>query len=67
MNNQKQNLKISIIMYYINKLYNSNELLRYFTYIKGEKIETVFDTAATISLISLSEAFLRRNIKIKLI
>ncbi|RNA39653.1 hypothetical protein BpHYR1_029330, partial [Brachionus plicatilis] len=34
----------------------NNELLRHFTYIKGEKIETVFDTGATISLIRLSVA-----------
>ncbi|RNA07457.1 hypothetical protein BpHYR1_050792 [Brachionus plicatilis] len=34
----------------------SNELLRHFTYIKEEKIETVFDTGATISFISLSVA-----------
>ncbi|RMZ96775.1 hypothetical protein BpHYR1_030394, partial [Brachionus plicatilis] len=38
------------------KNFTSNELLRHFTYIKGEKIETVFDTGTTISLISLSVA-----------
>ncbi|RNA17269.1 hypothetical protein BpHYR1_018893 [Brachionus plicatilis] len=40
----------------IQKNFTSNELLRHFTYFKGEKIETVFDTGATISLISLSVA-----------
>ncbi|RNA18691.1 hypothetical protein BpHYR1_028587 [Brachionus plicatilis] len=56
-NNQKTKFKNKFNnVLHINELYKSNELLRHFTYIKGEKIETVFDTGATISLISLSVA-----------